>query len=81
MKISPPRPWTLSVLPAPPASSPTGVTAVSERAIAATSSPASPIPSSAPTNRCPRSSSTTASELSRPTSISTNRNSIITAPV
>ena len=40
-----------------------------------------PAPSSAAAKRCPRIVSTSESEESTPTSISTNRNSIITAPV
>ncbi len=58
-----------------------GVTLSSARATPVASSPASPIPSTVATSRCPRRTSTTESELSRPTSISTNRNSIMIAPV
>src|SRR5882724_10484819 len=55
---------------------PTGCTAASELASAPTSSTANARPKIAPASRWPRSTSTTESELSRPTSISTNRNSI-----
>ena len=74
-------PGTLPFQFAPPAASPTGVTSVNARPTAPTSSTASPTPNSSAAARWPRSTSTTESELSRPTSISTNRNSIITAPV
>lgn len=76
--------------PSPPAAPPAGVygssgaagvTFTSERNNPAAISAASPMPSSVAAIRCPRSTSTTESELSRPTSISTNRNSIMIAPV
>ena len=45
------------------------------------SSPAKPSPSTTAAIRCPRSVSTSESDASTPTSMSTNRNSIMTAPV
>ena len=43
--------------------------------------PANPMPSTIAAVRCPRSVSISASDESRPTSISTNRNSMMIAPV
>src|SRR5690349_2678329 len=81
VKISCPMPGTLPFQFAPFAASPAGMTSVNARPTAATSSTASPTPNSSAAARWQRSTSTTESELSRPTSISTNRKSIITAPV
>src|SRR5699024_2339018 len=81
VKINRPRP------PAPPPSGAAGSSGAagrmssSERASAPAIRPASPTPRTAPASRCPRNTSTTESELSLPTSMSTNRNSIMTAPV
>jgi hypothetical protein len=45
------------------------------------SSAANPRPATTAQNRCPRIVSTSESDESTPTSMSTNRNSIMTAPV
>ena len=54
---------------------------VTDCATAPTISPARPIPRTAAATRCPRSTSTTESDASRPTIISTKTNSIMIAPV
>ena len=60
---------------------PRACTLVSDLATLATTRPAKPMPSTAPTSRCPRSTSTTESDESLPTIMSTNRNNIMIAPV
>ena len=81
VKISLPMPVTLPPAPALPAASPTDGMFVKALPSAPTSSTANPMPKTSAATRWPRSTSTTESELSRPTSMSTNRKSIITAPV
>ena len=51
------------------------------RAMPAPTSAAKPMPNTVAATRCPRSVSTTESEVSRPTIISTNRKRIMIAPV
>lgn len=76
-----PRLTTLPPLVVFASARPTGCTEVSARATEPTIRTANPMPSNAAASRWPRMTSTTESELSRPTIISTNRNSIMIAPV
>ena len=77
---SPAMAWMLPSAPWAPSRPVTGRSRVA-RAIPAPTRPAKPTPSTVAAMRCPRSVSTTESEESRPTSMSTNRNRIMIAPV
>src|SRR6476661_2858265 len=71
------------MLPLPPCapSSPVAGRSCVARAMPAPTRPAKPIPRMIAATRCPRRVSTTESDESRPTSISTNKNKIMIAPV